>query len=61
LTFNFQYCAQIDVGISIDWGGMIEFFTGARKGYDFPEDQLDWSSKMDTDLYIYAKVCFSLD
>jgi peptidylprolyl isomerase domain and WD repeat-containing protein 1 len=44
------------MAISIDSIGMIEFWSGSKGSYEFPEEKLNWSSKMDTDLYEYAKM-----
>ena len=44
------------MAISIDQFGMVEFWSGAKGGYEIPKERLDWNSKMETDLYEYAKM-----
>jgi peptidylprolyl isomerase domain and WD repeat-containing protein 1 len=51
-----EYNAKVDIAISIDVGGIIELWSGAKRNYEFPENKLDWSSKLDTDLYELAKL-----
>ncbi|KAI6194029.1 Cyclophilin-type peptidyl-prolyl cis-trans isomerase-15 [Aphelenchoides besseyi] len=51
-----EYCAAIDTTVSVDTMGMIEFWSGPKSDYEFPEDKFEWKTKMDTDLYEYAKI-----
>ena len=51
----FQYNSVFEVAVSLDGGGMIEYWTGPNTDYQFPK-QVQWSYKMDTDLYEFVKV-----
>lgn len=53
-----QYNAQYDAVISGDNNGMVEYWTGPSGNYKFPEN-VKFDSKMDTDLYEFAKVSHS--
>ncbi len=44
-----------DVAVSIDDGGMIEYWTGPKGDYKFPTN-IAWQFKTDTDLYEFCKV-----
>lgn len=46
--------------ISMDDAGMIEFWSGAKKDYEFPTN-LRWESKLDTDFFEFLKVLSSSD
>ncbi|KAK9907373.1 hypothetical protein WJX75_002432 [Coccomyxa subellipsoidea] len=48
-----RYNAAHDTVISIDQKGMIEYWRST--GHVFPEEDVDFSSKLDTDLYAHAK------
>jgi len=48
------YCHQFDIVISSDQGGMIEYWSGAGQDYSFPKKTI-FESKLDTDLYEFAK------
>lgn len=50
-----QYNAVLDVVVSVDVSGMIEYWMGPRGDYQFP-NYLDWQYKTDTDLYEFLKV-----
>lgn len=49
------YSAQVDVAISIDEIGMIEYWSGAKNQFKFPKKSLFWEYKTDTDLYALLK------
>jgi peptidylprolyl isomerase domain and WD repeat-containing protein 1 len=52
-----------DVVVSIDTGGMLEYWTprlGAELGYQVDRGVLEWEYKTDTDLYEFKKVTFHL-
>lgn len=51
-----QYNAKVDIAISVDTGGMIEFWSGSKGNFEFPKEKLDWDSKFETDLYEFAKM-----
>ena len=48
------YCAQHDIAISADQGGMVEYFSGLAQDFGFPR-AAKFDSKLDTDLYEFAK------
>jgi len=48
------YCHKFDIVISSDQGGMVEYWSGAGQDYNFPR-QANFQSKLDTDLYEFAK------
>ncbi|KJH47928.1 peptidyl-prolyl cis-trans isomerase, cyclophilin-type [Dictyocaulus viviparus] len=50
-----EYNHITDIVISIDDSGMIEYWTGAKRGYRFP-DNIKWNYKTDTDLYEFVKM-----
>ncbi|GFO03728.1 peptidylprolyl isomerase domain and WD repeat-containing protein 1 [Plakobranchus ocellatus] len=49
-----KYNAQLELVVSADKKGMIEFWTGPKQDYTFPRC-LKWEFKTDTDLYDFAK------
>ncbi|GMT28141.1 hypothetical protein PFISCL1PPCAC_19438, partial [Pristionchus fissidentatus] len=51
-----EYNYKLDVTVSTDDAGMIEFWRGEKGGFEFPEEVVKWESKMDTDLYELLKV-----
>ncbi|GMT14998.1 hypothetical protein PFISCL1PPCAC_6295 [Pristionchus fissidentatus] len=51
-----EYNHKLDVAVSTDDAGMIEFWRGEKGGFEFPEEVVKWESKMDTDLYELLKV-----
>ena len=57
LNFSQQYNPQLEIAVSADKKGMVEFWTGPKQDYTFPR-RLKWEYKTDTDLYEFAKVCF---
>ena len=52
---SLQYNAKYDTVVSGDGMGIIEYWTGPSQQYKFPES-VSFESKMDTDLYEFAKV-----
>ena len=48
------YNPIFDVAISADFGGMVEYWSGPKGDYDFPKN-VAFESKIDTDLYDFAK------
>ncbi|CAL5228960.1 g12192 [Coccomyxa viridis] len=48
-----RYNAAHDSVVSLDQRGMIEYWSA--RGYSFPEEDVDFSTKMDTDLYALPK------
>ncbi|VDD92961.1 unnamed protein product [Enterobius vermicularis] len=51
MEYNFVY----DCTISIDSGGMIEYWSGPKHDYGFPKN-VNWVYKTDTDLYEFVKI-----
>src|SRR5262249_33837652 len=49
------YNAYLSTMISGDKNGMLEYWSSSRTDYKFPEDRVDFDSKLDTDLYEFAK------
>ncbi|CAG2101789.1 unnamed protein product [Medioppia subpectinata] len=54
--------------ISVDTKGMLDYWMSHRNDYKFPENIVDFNSKLDTDLYEFAKnktiphdICYSND
>jgi len=45
--------------VSVDSGGMLEYWTGPKYEYQFPRT-VSWEFKTDTDLYEFAKVRVSI-
>lgn len=54
-----KFNSIFDVIVSTDKSGMIEYWTGPNNDYKFPKN-VNFESKMDTDLYEYAKVIILL-
>ena len=50
-----QYNSALEVAVSVDDSGMLEYWTGPKSSYQFPEN-ICWQYKTDTDLYEFAKV-----
>ncbi len=48
------YNAAHDVAVSADFGGMVEYWRGPKGDYDIPKN-VAFESKIDTDLYEFAK------
>jgi len=48
------YCHQADIVISGDKGGMVEYWSGSGQDHAFPR-RAQFESKVDTDLYEFAK------
>lgn len=51
IKFNVRH----QVVVSVDKAGMLEYWTGPKSDYKFPSKVISFSSKMDTDLYEFAK------
>ena len=51
----FQYNPAFDTAVSMDSSGMLEYWGGQRQDYAFPKCA-EFDSKLDTDLYEFAKV-----
>ncbi len=49
------YNPMVDVAVSADAGGMVEYWSGPRGDYDFPHRSVMFESKLDTDLFDFAK------
>jgi len=49
------YVASKNIVISIDERGMVEYWSGAKTNYEFPQN-IKWEYKTDTDLYEFYKV-----
>ncbi len=49
------YNSVADVVVSGDVGGMMEYWRGVKGDYAFPERKVTFESKLDTDLYEFAK------
>ncbi|KAL1116132.1 hypothetical protein AAG570_005627 [Ranatra chinensis] len=49
-----RYNLILDIAISIDRAGIIEYWTGTRSGYAYPK-QVRFESKLDTDLFEFVK------
>ena len=49
------YNPVYDVAISADQGGMLEYWRGPSGDYDFPKKVVAFDSKVETDLYEFAK------
>lgn len=50
-----RYSAALSCCISIDESGMLEYWYSPQKDCSFPDDLVTFESKMDTDLYEFAK------
>ena len=51
---SMAYCHLFDIVISSDGGGMVEYWSGSGQDYSFPK-AAHFESKLDTDLYEFAK------
>src|SRR5665811_577441 len=49
-----RYNPVYDIVISVDTTGMIEYWTGHKSDFQFPKN-LKFESKLDTDLFEFAK------
>ena len=56
--FCFKFNQIYEIVVTTDKIGMIEYWTGPRHEYEFPKNVL-FESKMDTDLYEFAKVNYN--
>uniref|UniRef100_A0A915AK08 peptidylprolyl isomerase n=1 Tax=Parascaris univalens TaxID=6257 RepID=A0A915AK08_PARUN len=50
-----EYNAVLDCAISIDVDGMLEYWSGPKRDYQFPSN-IAWKYKTDTDLYEFLKL-----
>lgn len=50
-----KYNVAYDVVISVDQAGILEYWTGPKTDYKFPSKIVSFDSKLDTDLYEFAK------
>ncbi|XP_031622174.1 peptidylprolyl isomerase domain and WD repeat-containing protein 1 [Contarinia nasturtii] len=50
-----KYNASFEVVVSVDQAGILELWTGAKTDYIFPAKIVSFESKLDTDLYEFAK------
>ncbi|VDN02587.1 unnamed protein product [Thelazia callipaeda] len=50
-----EYNSHFDCAISVDVTGMLEFWSGPKCNYSFPEN-IKWLYKTDTDLYEFIKI-----
>lgn len=51
MRFNPSYATMV----SVDTKGMLEYWSSPSYDYKFPEDRVDFDSKLDTDLYEFVK------
>lgn len=51
-----NYSPAVDVAISVDESGMIEYWSGIKNNFEFPSTSVDWEYKTDTDLYEFLKM-----
>lgn len=63
----FQFNSVFEVALSADKSGIIEYWSGAKKDYQFPKCA-QFDSKLDTDLFEFVRhkthptsLCFSND
>lgn len=50
-----KFNARHEVAVSVDRAGMLEYWTGPKTDCKFPSKIVTFDSKMDTDLYEFAK------
>ncbi|VDK79317.1 unnamed protein product [Litomosoides sigmodontis] len=50
-----EYNPHFECAISVDTKGMLEYWSGPKREYQFP-DNVKWTYKTDTDLYEFVKV-----
>ncbi|CAD7077732.1 unnamed protein product [Hermetia illucens] len=50
-----KYNVTFDIVLSVDRVGILEYWMGARNDYKFPSKIVSFESKLDTDLYEFAK------
>lgn len=50
-----KFNAHFEVAVSVDRAGILEYWTGPKSDYKFPSKVVAFDSKMDTDLYEFAK------
>ncbi|VDO93446.1 unnamed protein product [Soboliphyme baturini] len=51
-----QYNSVFETVVSVDKIGIVEYWTGPKHDFAFPESLLQWKYKTDTDLYEFAKL-----
>lgn len=51
MKFNSRY----EIIVSVDQAGILEYWTGSKTDYQFPAKVVSFESKLDTDLYEFAK------
>uniref|UniRef100_A0A0K0FGL8 peptidylprolyl isomerase n=1 Tax=Strongyloides venezuelensis TaxID=75913 RepID=A0A0K0FGL8_STRVS len=49
------YSPTLDIVISVDSRGMLEYWSGIEKDFQFPDNEVTFSSKLSTDLLIHMK------
>ena len=49
------YNPTVDVVVSADASGMVEYWSGPRGDYEFPKKGIMFESKLDTDIFDFAK------
>lgn len=50
-----KYSPTLEIVISTDKAGIVEYWTGPKADYKFPERVVKFESKLDTNLYEFAK------
>ena len=55
-VYLMEYNTVLDIMVSIDEMGMLEYWSGSKSNYEFPSN-VSWEFKTDTDLYEFVKVC----
>lgn len=50
------YSTGVEAAISADEAGMLEYWSGPRRDYAFPEHSTSFQSKLDTDLYTFFRL-----
>lgn len=54
-VYLIRYSVNLSCAISIDTNGMLEYWYSSQKDFAFPSNLVTFESKMDTDLYEFAK------
>lgn len=52
---SMKYNVRFETVVSVDCAGMLEYWTGPKNDYKFPSKIVSFDSKLDTDLYEFAK------
>lgn len=50
-----RYNPVFETAVSVDKAGIVEYWTGPKHEYKFPEDIVKFDSKLDTDLFDFVK------